>query len=268
MMTKHVRSVLRPRMLIALGRCFFHGMLSLTILNLAICSTAALAQFDYEKAPIHYGEAPSSDRVAALARALEKGETQFTYDAKHGWLPDVLKKLSVPEASQVLVFSKTSLQLHKISPRTPRALYFNDDVYVGWCQQGDVIELAATDPELGAVFYTLDQDSESPPKILRDRGQCLTCHATARTQSVPGYLVRSVYPDINGRPRTGTRTYVTDHSSPFEQRWGGWYVTGSHGDARHLGNIRSNDRNDPEKMDVESGANRQTLEKLVNVELT
>jgi hypothetical protein len=229
-------------------------------------SANAWAQFDFEKPPINYGEAETHDRVAALASAIENGEVQFTYDAAHGWLPDVLKHLQVSEQSQVLVFSKTSLQLHKISPRTPRALYFNDDVYVGWCQQGDVVELAATDPELGAVFYTMDQQADAPPRIVRDRGQCLTCHATQRTQGVPGYLIRSVYPDINGRPRTGSRTYVTDHSSPFEQRWGGWYVTGSHGQMRHLGNVRSNDRTDPELMDVDAGANQQTLDKLINTD--
>jgi len=247
------------------------------MMKLAVCIAYALvciyvlpsigwAQFDFEKPPINYGEVDTHDRVAALATAIEKGEVQFNYDANHGWLPDVLKHLQVSDQSQVLVFSKTSLQLHKISPRTPRALYFNDDVYVGWCQQGDVVELAATDPELGAVFYTMDQEPSSPPRIVRDRGQCLTCHATARTQGIPGYLIRSVYPDNNGRPRTGSRTYVTDHSSPFEQRYGGWYVTGSHGQMRHLGNVRSNDRLDPELMNVDAGANQQTLEKLVVTE--
>jgi len=232
----------------------------------AFASNAVEAQFDFERPPINYGEAESHDRVGALASALEKGEVQLQYDSAHGWLLDVLKHLQVSEESQVLVFSKTSLQLHKISPRTPRALYFNDDVYVGWCQQGDVLELAATDAELGAVFYTLEQAAELPPRIVRDRGQCLTCHATTRTQSVPGYLIRSVYPDINGRPRSGTRTYVTDHSSPFEQRWGGWYVTGSHGEMRHLGNVRANNRQDPEIMDVDAGANQQSLEKLINTD--
>ncbi len=232
----------------------------------AFLSDSVGAQFDFEKAPINYGEVESHDRVSALAAAIEKGEVQLKYDSAHGWLPDLLKELRVSEESQVLVFSKTSLQLHKISPRTPRALYFNDDVYVGWCQQGDVVELAATDVELGAVFYTLEQEAELPPRIVRDRGQCLTCHATTRTQSIPGYLIRSVYPDINGRPRTGTRTYVTDHSSPFEQRWGGWYVTGSHGGMRHLGNVRANNRLDPEIMDVDAGANQQSLDKLINTD--
>ena len=246
------------------------------IMKLAVCipcaliwmlgSTIGRAQFDFEKSPINYGEVVAHDRVAALASAIEKGEIQFKFDARHGWLPEVLKHLQVSEESQVLVFSKTSLQLHKISPRTPRALYFNDDVYVGWCQQGDVVELAATDPELGAVFYTMDQDAEGPPRIVRDRGQCLTCHATARTQGIPGYLIRSVYPDFNGRPRAGSRTYVTDHASPFEQRWGGWYVTGSHGQMRHLGNVRANDRQDPELMDVDAGANQPTLQKLIDTE--
>ncbi len=151
------------------------------------------------------------------------------------------RSLSSPRVLQDLLATSQDQSPHTASSLLQRRCL------CGLCQQGDVVELAATDPQLGAVFYTMDQDPESPPKILRDRGQCLTCHATARTQSVPGYLVRSVYPDINGRPRTGTRTYVTDHSSPFEQRWGGWYVTGTHGDARHLGNIRSNDRNDPRK---------------------
>ena len=233
---------------------------------IVVCSASreANAQFDFEKEPINYGEAESHDRVSKLAKALENGEVQLHYDAAHGWLPDLLKQLNVSVESQVLVFSKTSLQLHKISPRTPRALYFNDDVYVGWCQQGDVVELAATDAELGAVFYTVEQSDETPPRVLRDRGQCLTCHATTRTQSIPGYLIRSVYPDINGRPRTGTRTYVTDHASPFEQRWGGWYVTGSHGAMRHLGNVRANNRLDPEIMDVDAGANQQSLDKLIN----
>lgn len=242
------------------------GCLPLALAFLAFLPMKVWAQFDFEKPPINYGEAETHDRVAALARAIEKGEIRFQYDAAHGWLPDVLEHLQISEQSQVLVFSKTSLQLHKISPRTPRALYFNDDVYVGWCQQGDVVELAATDAELGAVFYTMEQQADAPPRIVRDRGQCLTCHATARTQGVPGYLIRSVYPDINGRPRTGSRTYVTDHSSPFEQRWGGWYVTGSHGEMRHLGNVRSNDRTDPERMDLEAGANQQSLDRLINTD--
>ena len=31
--------------------------------------------------------------------------------------------------------------------------------------------------------------------------------------------------------------FNTVHASPLEQRWGGWWVTGNHGGARHMGNI-------------------------------
>lgn len=234
-----------------------------TWVGLAAAAPApALAQLDFEKAPINYGQTASQDAVAELAAALESGEQSLEYADGQGWLVSLLDKLQVPRESQTLVFSKTSLQLHRISPRTPRALYFNDDVYVGWCQRGDVIELAATDPQQGAVFYTLEQDPERPPRIIRDRGQCLTCHATHRTQGVPGYLVRSVYPDNNGRPRSGTRTYVTDHATDFSERFGGWYVSGKHGQMRHMGNVFAEDSSDPEALDREAGANRGKLEDL------
>jgi hypothetical protein len=243
------------------------AVLVLQVATIALGVTSVgYGQLDFEKPPIDYGKAETHDRVAQLAAKLNAGEVQLHFDKTHGWLPDVLKHLDISTDSQVLVFSKTSLQLHKISPHTPRALYFNDDVYVGWCQNGDVVELAATDPEQGAVFYTIDQDPASPPKVVRDQGQCLTCHASVRTQSVPGYLIRSVYPDYAGRPRTGTRTYTTDHRSPFEQRWGGWYVTGTHGSMRHLGNALASDRRDPELLDLEAGANLKQLDRLFDTE--
>ncbi|MCA9133994.1 MAG: hypothetical protein KDA45_12595, partial [Planctomycetales bacterium] len=223
-------------------------------------------QLDFEQPPIDYGNVQPMDRVAQLARAIDEGRETLEYSTQHGWLPSLLEKLNVSQHTQTLVFSKTSLQLHKISPRTPRALYYNDDIYVGWCLHGDAVEIAATDPEQGAVFYTVDQDPALPAKIRRDRGQCLTCHATNRTQGVPGYLVRSVYPDYSGRPRSGTRTYVTDHRSDFSQRYGGWYVTGEHGSMRHLGNMIAQDRSDPENIDRELGANRQRLEELFNTQ--
>lgn len=223
------------------------------------------AQFDFEKAPINYGTTESKDAVAQLKQRIDAGTIQLEYDTKLGWLPSLLKHLDIDAQSQVLVFSKTSLQLQKISPRTPRAIYFNDDVYVGFCQQGDLLEIAATDPHLGAVFYSIDQ-TEGQPTIVADRGQCLTCHATNRTQGIPGYLVRSVYADFSGRPRSGTRTYVTDHTTEFDKRFGGWYVTGQHGDLRHLGNTIAADRTDPEKVDIEAGANHQDLSSFFNVQ--
>jgi hypothetical protein len=52
----------------------------------------------------------------------------------------------------MLVFSKTSFQGPKISPKKPRGLYFNDHVAVGFVQDGDVIELISVDPMQGVMF--------------------------------------------------------------------------------------------------------------------
>jgi len=73
--------------------------------------------------------------------------------------------------------------------------------------------------------------------------------------------VRSVYPSRDGQPHFGLGTITTDHATPFERRFGGWYVTGTHGDMRHLGNaIADDNRKDP--IDPEPGANLASLGRL------
>jgi hypothetical protein len=233
-------------------------VLGAVILMSLLTGGPLLAQIDFERPPINYGVTNPGDPIARFVRSTESGERALVRHSKWGWLPSVLERLDIDIESQVLVFSKTSLQLHKISPRTPRAIYFNDDIYVGYCHHGEVLEIAATDPQLGAVFYTLDQE-DIEAKIIPDRGQCLSCHATNRTQGVPGYLVRSVYPDFGGRPRAGSRSYVTDHRTEFTRRFGGWYVTGQHGSLRHMGNGIASRADDPEAMDLDLGANRTNL---------
>ncbi len=236
--------------------------LRVIVLLLWLAPAIATAQrASFEKEPINYQTAPVSDPVAKLIERLKANESKLEFDQQHGYLKSILKELEVPISSQVLVFSKTSLQVHKITPERPRAIYFNDDVYVGWCQGGDVIELGSTDPTQGAIFYAIKQEPQSRPEILRDQGQCIVCHASSRTQDVPGYLVRSVYPNRAGHPEFARGTYLTDQTSPFEKRWGGWYVTGTHGDMKHMGNTIFDD---PTKDTLESGANRKSLAGLVS----
>lgn len=233
---------------------------AMSIICLSVATPLAAQSAGYERPPIDYLNAEVHDPVAKLAAKLDAGEIDLDHDDRFGYLPAMLAALDIPVSSQTLVFSKTSLQLHRISPRRPRAIYFNDDVYVGYCQNGDVLELAATDPRQGATFYTVKQSAKRPPKVTRDRGQCLSCHASSRTQDVPGYLVRSVFVDAAGHPMLGTHTYSTDHTSPFDERWGGWYVTGTHGEMRHMGNVISREEGREVLTDRESGANLETLE--------
>jgi hypothetical protein len=49
-------------------------------------------------------------------------------------------------------------------------------------------------------------------------------------------MVRSVYPTATGLPLFEAGTFHTRQSSPIEERWGGWYVTGSVEQREHLGN--------------------------------
>jgi hypothetical protein len=258
--------------------------LGLLVFGLAwIQDRAGHAQDGFDSPPISYSATNPNDPVAVLQRKLASGEFVLERHHRHGYLPSLLKALNISQESQVLVFSKTSLQVHKISPSNPRAIYYNDSVYVGYVPGSDILELAANDPALGAVFYTLDGsggeselDTDASHadaigtsggfQLVRDRGNCLSCHATNRTESVPGYLVRSIFPDRSGRPRTGASSYTTDYRSPWKQRWGGWYVTGSHGAMRHMGNAFATDREDPQKMDVESGANLSGLPPRVRPE--
>jgi hypothetical protein len=236
----------------------------------AIVASFAFADFDgsyilpLDHAAIQYNSAPVSDRVSALQQKLREGKMKFESAGPHGYLSAVLKALNVPVSSQLLVFSKTSFQAPRISPRMARALYFTDDVFVGWVPGGDVLELASVDPRQGVIFYTMDQDSGPKPRIDR-RDECLQCHASGGTLGVPGLTVRSVYVERSGMPLFHAGGFVTDHRSPLSQRWGGWYVTGTHGSQRHMGNVFAEDRDHPDLLDREAGANVTDLKGRIDV---
>jgi len=249
--------------------CYRLPAMATIVVGLFCFSTVAqhvVAQISFDQEPINYSSGAVHDPVAKLQQQIDDGKVELKFDEEHGYLKSVLDALKVPTSSQMLVFSKTSFQLRRISPWSPRALYFNDDTYVGWVPNGDVVEVSSVDPRQGAIFYTLLQEETKQPKFVRDQGNCLTCHASSRTQGVPGHLVRSVYPSASGQPHFGAGTFRTNHASPLKQRWGGWYVTGTHGRQRHMGNVIAEDRDRP-NLDVEAGANVTDLSKLTRTDL-
>ena len=223
--------------------------------------SARAQRASFERPPINYKTAETHDAVARLIERLKTGQTELGFHPKRGYLDSLLAELNVPVSSQVLVFSKTSLQVRRITPRKPRAVYFNDNIYIGYCQQGDLLEISAVDPRQGPIFYAIKQNPDGPPTVLRDKGQCMVCHASSRTQNVPGYLVRSVFANRAGHPNFGSGTYNIDMTSPFDRRWGGWYVTGTHGEMVHMGNQVYTDGDVP---DLKQGANRTNLDELVD----
>ena len=167
------------------------------------------------------------DPVQRLQQRIDRGEVELRFDDDgKGWLRSLLEAFDIPVSSQTLVFSKTSAQFRLIRPESPRAIYFNDDVYVGWVRGGPILEISAAAPGGAGVFYSLDQEPSTRPRFVADNGTCLQCHESSRTLGVPGHVTRSVHPAPDGQPVLRLGSIDVDTRTALDQRFGGWYVTG------------------------------------------
>ncbi len=213
---------------------------------------------------ICYAQTAPNDAITCLQKKIDTGRFVLEFDNKWGYLPAVLKALNVPVSSQMLVFSKTSVQKEAISPQTPRALYFNDSVYIGYVPEAKSLEVSAIDPRLGPVYYVLLQKPKEKPLFFRTVDACLECHATKSTHFIPENLMHSIYCDSEGVPFPKSQIYQTSDRSPFIERWGGWYVTGSHGKHRHMGNSFAEQVGIQVKIHREKGTNIIDLHTLLD----
>jgi hypothetical protein len=247
------------------SRIFRYAALSAAILGVgAIAAWAGRDDNDYpyipyDHASIQYKKATPTDAITKLQEKLDNGSVKLAYDPKWGYLPSLLKHLNVNVDSQMLVFSKTSFQGPKISPAKPRALYFNDDVAVGFVQDGDVMEFTALDPKLGINFYTMEREKTDKPSFFRRTDECFSCHLIPGTLYVPGLLTTSVYPRPDGALRFQAAALFVDHRTPLDQRWGGWYVTGNAGDLQHRGNSVAPNPDQPTILDLRNNQNLTSL---------
>lgn len=196
---------------------------------------------EYELPPVSYSTAKPQDPVARLLRRIAAREVVFG-GSDQAILRAVLRELEIPPESQVVVFSRTSLQARLIRPSNPRALYFSDSAYVGYVPDG-LIEVAAIDPQLGPVFYAFDpQDARNGRRTFVREASCLGCHVGASTGGVPGLFAHSLFTAITGEPVHRRQGITLTEQTPFAQRWGGWYVTGYTGSQDHRGNAFSRAR--------------------------
>lgn len=238
-----------------------HPILQALLLAAALSQTAAPlpAANEYENAPIHYSDTQPNDAAQQLEKKLRTGEA--TVDRTDAWtlLRSLMQHFQIPESSQLLVFSKTSKQNNLIHPQTPRIIYFGDNAYIGYCIGGS-IEVSTIDPLLGPIFYLLEPDTPASQPLHFERDQsCLSCHGGPFSPDVPGVLVRSVFPGREGHPLMSQGSTVVDTTTPFADRWGGWYVTGQHGKTTHRGNATMDDRDDSATLDRDAGANLPDL---------
>jgi len=234
---------------------------SLLIAGLLLGGQSARAQRDFfELAPINYSDTEAQDELALLAADWAAGRKPQPKGEPLEVLKQLLKQLNIPVESQVMVYSRTSQQNNRIRYHNPRVIYYSNDTYLGYVPGGS-FEASSTDPRLGPVFYLLDKEKIGKAGFVRRDNSCLQCHGTSRTDLVPGFMVRSVFPDKNGHPILAEGTYLTTHSSPLKERWGGWFVTGSHGDFRHMGNTMATQLDEGGvEFDYEAGANWETME--------
>jgi hypothetical protein len=188
-----------------------------------------------EDPAIKYSTAPLNNLVADVNRKIQDGALRLRFEGRGGYLRSALEALQIPVDSQLLVFSRGSLQGKQIDEQNPRAVYFNDRVALGWVRDGDLLEIAAHDESAGVVFYTLEQRANTPDPPQFKRGFiCLGCHMAGDTLGVPGFLMFSTTrPD----PAQGVSLpRFIDQSDPLARRFGGWFVTGSTGATPHMGN--------------------------------
>lgn len=207
----------------------------------ALCASLPLAasEFQYSDldAPAHqYHSRELNDPFTRLKADLETGKVPLDRSSEKSFVASLLHALDIPVSSQMLVFSTTSLQLSLITPSNPRALYFNEEMYLGYIPGGK-IEIISTDPELGAIFYIFDIPRNDGPISIERSRRCMNCHAGPETGQIPGLVIKSVVPGPRGGTLDAFRLHQIGHMVPLEERFGGWYLTRGGNFTNHWANF-------------------------------
>ena len=204
-----------------------------------LCTVAAWGQTKkprFSEAPHNYWQRTPRDAFSMFAARLKAGQVKLDNRSEKVFVQSLLRSLDLSPASQMLVFSTTSLQLSRISVRNPRALYFNDHTYIGYVPSGQ-IEVISMDPDMGAVFHIFNIPRTSAPPNIQRSTRCMNCHAGQEVGRVPALLLKSVVSGPNGGSLDAFRLKDTGHGVPFKERFGGWHVTGKHAIREHWGNL-------------------------------
>ena len=190
------------------------------------------------------------DPVTALRADLAAGRRPLAWEPGRGYLRALLRELNIAESSQTLVFSKTSLQTDFISRKTPRAIYFGESAYVAWIPGAPLIEIMSVHPTEGVQFWAIP-NVKGGAKVRPESDDCTRCHGRRSS----ALMVQSVFAAPSGYSRPFARSFDVTPRTPLRQRWGGWYVTGTHNGQRHMGNVVSGGTDEKPTLDPEKGAN-------------
>lgn len=230
-------------------------------------TSVAQLRYDKEYPALDYSNAALSDSVTALMEAIAEGSITLDHTEEHGYLVSLLKALDIDPSSQLLVYSQTALKKRFVNAETPRALYFNDNTYIAYIQNSRSLEISAMDPDIGSVFFILPQDPKVEVDFDRQMNRCLRCHDSYSLSGdgVPRFLLSSVLSWPDGTMISHEFSTITDTSTPIDRRWGGWFVTGTHGEQEHMGNLLVTDVAMLSNLDLSSNGNKTDLSDIVNV---
>lgn len=252
-----IRKAIRPAMLF--------------VLCAGLLPQAAMAQlrYDSEYPEVGYGKVAPTDRFSRLMQELAaEGRTLEHAATGRGYLDSLLQALDIDPSSQVLVWSRTSLKQRFIQPSNPRSLFFNDEVYVGFVPGSSTLEIGAMDPNLGPVFFDFAQNPQAPQPWKQETNRCLRCHDTYGMTGggVPRFMLQSVMAGTDGNIVSHEVSELTDTSTPYERRFGGWYVTGTHGSMQTMGNYVISSADMIRQPDFARNGNRTTLDEYVDLQ--
>jgi hypothetical protein len=166
-------------------------------------------------------KASPKDACSELLRRVGKKEVKLDTSSRQTLTKGLLDQLHVPVTSQLLVFSGTASQGAKVRSGNPRALYFNDEVYIGVVPEG-FVEMIGVDPEFGPVWYSIEKVVRGvAPEAQRDTS-CFGCHGSS--SGVPSMFTRFVLPNEAGG-RDDFLDSTEGHHAAFATRFAGYHVT-------------------------------------------
>ena len=261
-------SLILERSIMSVSKISFLCSLFLVLFSPQVLLGQNDSPYEREYSVMNYGSAQLRDAVTALQARMNAGEVSLEFNAERGYLDAALDALGISSTSQLLVFSRTSLQQPLISPQSPRAIYFNDYTYVAWVQESGLLEVATMDPNLGPIFFTLGQIESEKPQFNREFRSCFRCHDSLSLTGggTPRFMMSSNYTGVAGQLVSHEGSIMTTSRTPLSSRWGGWYVTGFHGEQRHLGNVFIQTADDISDEILAATGNRESLEGLPQIE--
>ncbi|MEM7697224.1 MAG: hypothetical protein AAF236_02330 [Verrucomicrobiota bacterium] len=216
---------------------------------------------DFDLAPHSYYSNERADRMSLLLARVEAGDVDLGTERQLPLLERLLEELEIPVSSQILLFSKTSLQRKLITPSNPRAMYFNDDTHLAW-MPGGKMEIISFDSESGGRFFIEESPFREPEPIVFDSPKsCFGCHGGSATNYLPGPLARSNFTSETGGRLGSVAVHIRmSHEVAFEDRWGGYFVTGAPASLAHLGNSFAQRQDRTVYLDRESHREMNSLD--------